>query len=287
MTLLRCGFSLVVATRNRPIELRRLFNSLSRQSVKSFEVILVDQSDEPGRSENVALIHEFTQLFDVRYVASGHLGLSNARNVGLTLCGREFVGFPDDDCWYSSTLLERVREFFAQTHRYDFVSGSYAMPASDNPEFPKTSRDVDAGACLRRCSSVALFFRNTVFDGGVLQFDTNVGAGTALPAGEETDLVLRALGRGARGRYEPGLIVYHEVERPLTRQEEGGLLRERAFAYVMAKHALGGNAPIVVRLVYHLAKDTMKSLVSPKARARIKQQAIGMRLAWLSRRDGW
>jgi len=122
-----------------------------------------------------------------------------------------------------------------------------------------------------------------MFDSGTLQFDVNVGAGTSLPAGEETDLVLHALERGATGRYEPSLTVYHAIERSSTMQMEQRRLRDRAFAYVITKHALRKNVSLAWILARHFGKECVKALVSREARSSVAEQATGMRLAWRGR----
>jgi hypothetical protein len=132
---------------------------------------------------------------------------------------------------------------------------------------------------------VGLFFRREVFKGVAEQFDVDLGAGTALPAGEETDLVLRVLSAGARGRYEPSILVFHEIERPSKNGMQDKLRRERAFAYVMTKNLLKGSPSIAWLFGRHLVKEGVRSLVSHEARLGIVEQVAGIRLAWQARRN--
>src|SRR5205085_12199555 len=115
--------------------------------------------------------------------------LSAARNVGLRLAIGAFVAFPDDDCWYSPHLLTDVAQWFASNTAYDFVSGQYGEPAYAHPGFPRMSMPITVTTVWECASSVTLFFRASVFRAG-FRFDERLGAGAALPAGEETDLVL-------------------------------------------------------------------------------------------------
>ena len=98
--------SLIVATMGPAEHLDRLLRSLEDQAGE-FEVIIVEQNSPPvlcdvaERYPRLALKHMLAEP-----------GLSNARNVGLAQAKGEILCFPDDDCWYSPSLLEKVERCF-------------------------------------------------------------------------------------------------------------------------------------------------------------------------------
>src|SRR5580698_502297 len=109
--------SLIIATRNRKKELENFLLHLDQQTYRDFEVVVVDQSDEPG-VEELLKRHSFRQ----QYCHSTKLGLAYNRNVGVPMAQGEILSFPDDDCWYPPDLLQAVVEWFGDHPDIDMLS---------------------------------------------------------------------------------------------------------------------------------------------------------------------
>lgn len=87
-------FSVIVPVYNRIDEVRDLLDSLSRQTLKNFEVVIVeDGSTEPCSNA----VKEFADV-DVRYFYKENEGRSIARNYGLERARGEYFIFFDSDC---------------------------------------------------------------------------------------------------------------------------------------------------------------------------------------------
>src|ERR1700749_1024458 len=100
--------SLIVASLHRTAELERLLASLETQSFRDFEVIVIDQNPDQ-RLADVLGKHPVLNLSHLRCPP----GASRARNMGIKAAQGEIIGFPDDDCWYSTDLLQTVSKWFA------------------------------------------------------------------------------------------------------------------------------------------------------------------------------
>jgi glycosyltransferase involved in cell wall biosynthesis len=223
-------FSLVVATISRTVELRRLLESLTQQQFADYEVILVDQNDDDKLQ---SVIEEFADLMPIRRVRSQR-GVSRARNLGLRHAAGEIIAFPDDDCWYSTGLLARVDQWFRSHSQYSVL----AVGSLDQDGIPSGNRWFQASCDLHPinvfrttfCSS--LFFRAEALTGN--NFDEE------LDRGEETDLVLRVLAAGHRGRFDRTWHIGH----PRRDMLSGTVQKERADSYgwgmgnVLRKHSL-------------------------------------------------
>ncbi len=206
-------FSLVVATvgADRPME--RLLESLEAQSLKRFEVIVVDQNNDDRLKPIIARFAPRLAINHIRCERS----LSKARNRGLSEVRAPFVGFPDDDCWYQSDFLERLHAMFVADPGLAGLTGLCVDEAG---------RLAAGGGCRQRRLitkdsvwglgvSATLFLRGEVFEGlGGFDESLGLGARTMFQSGEETDLLLRILARGHRLRYEPRLIVHHPPPDP-------------------------------------------------------------------------
>ncbi|MEH6493214.1 glycosyltransferase [Halopseudomonas sp.] len=100
-------FSVILTTYNRPAMLLDALRSLAAQSLKDFEVILVN--DHGDRVE--AALDEFS--FPLTYVYKGrNQGLSAARNTGLALARGRYVCYLDDDDMYLPDHLAVLAKAF-------------------------------------------------------------------------------------------------------------------------------------------------------------------------------
>ena len=201
-------FSLIVATRQRTRELRRLMDSLLHQTHRAFEVLVIDQNADDRLSP---ILQNYAGQLTIQHVRIASCGLSNARNVGLLMCQRDIIAFPDDDCWYAPDFLQRVAGLLASRPEWAGVTGREASSheAGESPRFDKEAGPVTKNNIWRRHISFTAFFRRDSL--GSLRYDPTlgVGAGTIWGSGEETDYLLRFLAQGNHVQYEPSLIVFH------------------------------------------------------------------------------
>src|ERR1700691_3952624 len=125
-------FSLIVGTKDRTEEFARLLKSLAEQTMRDFELIVVDQNPDDRLCN---LLDEWTSQIgdqgcpDDRCIRLLHLrctqgppGVSRARNVGITHSSGEILAFPDDDCWYHKDTLQRVDQWFQLHKEYGILS---------------------------------------------------------------------------------------------------------------------------------------------------------------------
>jgi glycosyltransferase involved in cell wall biosynthesis len=201
-------FSLIVATRYRTAEVKKLLDSLVAQTYQAFEVIIVDQNND---ERLVPVLEAYAQTLRLRHVRSKTSGKAVANNVGLRICQGDLIGFPDDDCWYAPDLLCRIVDDFDMHNEWDGMTGCEA-PSEEfvrNDRFDQVAGQVVQDNIMRRHISFAAFFRKTNLEGLFYDERLGIGADTIWGSGEETDFILRFIKRGARVQYEPSLVVYH------------------------------------------------------------------------------
>ncbi|MFP6848804.1 MAG: glycosyltransferase [Pseudomonas sp.] len=100
-------FSIILTTYNRPGLLRHALASLGKQSLRDFEVILVNDHGDPVES----LLAEFD--FPITYLYQGrNQGLSAARNAGLRLARGRYICYLDDDDVYLPEHLATLAAAF-------------------------------------------------------------------------------------------------------------------------------------------------------------------------------
>lgn len=88
-------FSIIIPVYNRIDEVRDLLDSLSKQSVKNFELILVeDGSTQPCKDVS----DEYSSKIDITYFYKPNEGRSIARNYGMERASGNYFIFFDSDC---------------------------------------------------------------------------------------------------------------------------------------------------------------------------------------------
>lgn len=98
--------SVVVISRERPEHLRRCLTSLSFQTYRNFEVVVV--ADDAG----LAALSGHTPAKNARLVRNNTVGVGGARNLGLEQACGDVVAFLDDDAVAEPTWLAGLAEPF-------------------------------------------------------------------------------------------------------------------------------------------------------------------------------
>lgn len=241
--------SLVVATVNRTAELERFLRHLRLQNYREIELIIVDQNPDARLKP---LIDEYGRDLKTIHLRS-ELGLSRARNLGLEYATGDAVTFPDDDCWYSDGLLQRVTASLDAHPEWDGLCGRSADETGVSPpgRWRRRQGAVSDANVWSTITSYTFFFRLPVVR-RVGAFDVALGLGANSPftSSEDMDYILRALKMGARLRYEPSLIVHHRRTPPDALKAYryglgvGYVMRRNGFSpwlasYVSARHLAG------------------------------------------------
>ena len=98
-------FSVIVPVYNRIDEVNDLLESLTHQSCKDFEVILVeDGSTEPCKDT----AEQYSDRIDVKYFYKSNEGRSIARNYGIERASGEYFIFFDSDCVIPENYFEAL-----------------------------------------------------------------------------------------------------------------------------------------------------------------------------------
>jgi len=226
-------FGLILATRNRSAELESFLKSLTIQTYRKYEVIIIDQNDD-DRALNIIRRYE-KYLPELKYIRTPLKGLSRARNLGIKILSSDvdIVAFPDDDCIYPHNLLESVIAFFNTHHNIDFISVPiYSENGTTFGRWPENRTRINKFNIYRTVASIGLFIKKRCVEG--LYFDVNLGAGAPFGSSEEHDYILRALiSKKCNGLFASDIYVIHPVKKP----ECSKTYFNRAFNYGMGRGA--------------------------------------------------
>ncbi len=234
--------SVVVATHDRPDDLRRCLRSLvDQRTPRVVELVVVD--NHPGSGLTPPVVAEFP---GVRLVSEPRQGLSYARNRGIVASSGDVVVATDDDVVAPPGWLERLVAPFAQDN-VAVVTGNVLPERLDTPAerlfeqygglgrgFTPIQADTAWFSTFRRravptwqlgATANAAFRTNIFADPQIGLLDEALGAGTPTGCSEDTDLFYRVLRAGYVVAYEPTAYVWHR-----HRQDMAALQRQ-VYAY--------------------------------------------------------
>ena len=104
------GISLIVATKDRPDDLRRLLESLRDQTIRPAEIVVVDASSDPVEH----VLAKFPELA-IRHLRHWPPSAAAQRNAGIRACSpaSTLVGFADDDTTFEPHAFANMLNFWA------------------------------------------------------------------------------------------------------------------------------------------------------------------------------
>lgn len=107
----------------------KCLNSVLNQTMKDFEVILIDDGST-DKSNNI-LKHYCSRYKNFKLIKKKHSGVSEARNIGLKYATGKFISFIDSDDFVSPFFLEKLCNCAKRTNA-DIISCNYYINNSVN-----------------------------------------------------------------------------------------------------------------------------------------------------------
>jgi glycosyltransferase involved in cell wall biosynthesis/GT2 family glycosyltransferase len=220
------SLSVAVSTRDRPDELARCLASLARGERVPDEVVVVDQGEGPATHQRIEAARSAGLV--VRYHAQRERGLAVSQNLAVEKASGWVVAVLDDDCVADSRWLLEIERTFGAVDAPDVVTGRVLPlpPAGDRIHPVATRTDPRPRSFSRRAipwgvgsgNNFALRREWFLRVGGC---DERLGPGSPGEGGVDVDLFYQLLRAGARVRYEPACVVFHE------RQDATGRMARR------------------------------------------------------------
>lgn len=203
-------YSIIIPVFNRPDEINELLRSLTRQTRKEFEVIIVeDGSSIPCKH----IADGYKQALDVSYYAKPNSGPGTTRNYGAGRCKGDYLIFLDSDCLVPEHYLEEVAKELAQCPTEAFGGADNADKSFTNIQkainYSMTSFLTTGGIRGGRKSLDRFYPRS--FNLGVSRnaFEA-LGGFSDMRFGEDIDFSIRLMERGYSCRLFPNAWVYHK-----------------------------------------------------------------------------
>lgn len=209
------AISVAISTAGRPDSLARGLAALATGEMIPTEVVVVDQSADDLSCEAVEAGRR--AFPSVVYLRQPRSGLGASQNLAIARAGSAIVAVTDDDCIVDPRWLHVIDTAFRRDGAPDAVTGRVLpLPAEEERTYPVSSRTggeprVFSGRVLPWLAgsgnNFALKREWFLRIGGC---DERLGPGAPGQGAVDMDLFYRLLRAGARIRYEPDSVVFHE-----------------------------------------------------------------------------
>jgi glycosyltransferase involved in cell wall biosynthesis len=206
----RPEISVILTTFNRAALLEQAIESVVRQSIPDWELIVVDDG---SADDTFAVVNRFLlQHENIRYMKHRNRKAPLSRNAGIQAAFGRYITFLDSDDFYRPEHLESRHQLLESRSGVDLISGGFTLEGDpwvrdrDNPE-----KLVHISECIL-CGT--LFGRRELF--------LELGGFRAIDYAEDADLWDRAGQRYNRMKIEaPESYVYRRSEDSITGKYKG------------------------------------------------------------------
>lgn len=203
-------YSLIIPVFNRPDEVLELLESLSTQSFRDFETIIVeDGSSVPCRD----VVGQFSSKLDVKYFSKPNEGPGPARNFGAAKAQGEWLIILDSDIIVPGGYFQAIEEELSAK-----ASDAFGGPDRAHESFTPVQKAISY--------SMTSFFTTGGIRGGKKKLDkfyprsfnmgirrevyTALGGFSKMRFGEDIDLSIRIFSNGYSCRLFPEAWVWHK-----------------------------------------------------------------------------
>ncbi|MFL5787804.1 MAG: glycosyltransferase family 2 protein [Flavisolibacter sp.] len=135
-------FSIIIPTFNRASFIRVTVNSILNQTVKDFEIIIVDDDSTDGTEEVIRT--NFGNLIEVKYFRKENEERGAARNFGMRKAKGDYVVFLDSDDRMKTNYLE-ILSGLINKHQPLYLATRYKFHDGKGHEWSSSMRSINEG----------------------------------------------------------------------------------------------------------------------------------------------
>lgn len=209
-------FSVIIPVYNRLQEVDELLESLTQQSFKDFETLIVeDGSEKPCKH----IVEKYNDELDLRYYTKENSGQGFSRNYGFERAKGDYFIVFDSDCLIPPHYFQTVKDYLS-THDIDAYGGPDREHESFTPiqkaiSYAMTSPITTGG--IRGNEKHAGTFHPRSFNMGISrEVYEETGGYRITRMGEDIEFSLRIIDHGFTTALIPEAYVYHKRRTNLT-----------------------------------------------------------------------
>ena len=236
--------SIVIAIFNRKDELFELLNSLSFQTDKAFEVIIVDDGSLIPLLPTVEL---FQDRLDIQFFRKDNSGPGLTRNYGAKRAKNDWLVFVDSDVIVEKDYIENIKKDILEIPCDAFGGADKAHKGFNLMQkaisYSMTSVFTTGG--IRGSKSAITKFQPRSFNMGVKKSVFNeVGGFSEMRIGEDPDLSMTLWEKGYTTAFFDNIAVYHK------RRVDFGKFSKQVYQFGCARPILNQRHPNYVKISF-------------------------------------
>ncbi len=233
--------SIIIAIFNRKDELFELLNSLSRQTDKDFEVIVVDDGSIIKLLPTVEL---FEEQLDIQFFRKDNSGPGLSRNYGAKRAKNDWLVFVDSDVIVETDYIENIKKNLIENPCDAFGGADKAHKGFNLMQkaisYSMTSVFTTGG--IRGNKNAVTKFQPRSFNMGVnKEAFLKVGGFSEMRIGEDPDLSMTLWENGYTTRFYDDIGVYHK------RRTDFGKFSKQVYQFGCARPILNQRHPKYVK----------------------------------------
>lgn len=222
-------YSFIIPVFNRPNEVQELLESLTAQTKKEFEVVIVEDGSTEKSDE---VVKTFSDQLNISYYFKPNSGPGDSRNFGMKQAKGNYFLILDSDCILPPGYMEEVEHSLGKEYVDCFGGIDAALDSFSDIQkainFAMTSFLTTGG--VRGASEKLGKFQPRSFNMGISKKAFEVSGGfSEIHPGEDPDLSIRLWKLGFETRLFKNVHVYHkrriDWERFQTQVHKFGLVR--------------------------------------------------------------
>lgn len=204
-------YSIIIPVYNRPDEVDELLWSLSLQTFRDMEVIIVEDGSSLPCED---VVHRYAGKLPLRYYTKGNSGPGPTRNYGAEHSQGDYLVFLDSDCVLPPTFLQAVDEELSRKD-CDAWGGPDRAHESFTPvqkaiSYSMTSFLTTGGIRGGKKQMDRKFYPRSFNMGVRSSLYRQLGGFSSMRFGEDIDMSLRIYESGASCRLFPEAWVWHK-----------------------------------------------------------------------------
>ncbi|WP_138430227.1 glycosyltransferase [Fodinibius saliphilus] len=209
-------FSVVIPVYNRPEEVDELLESLTKQSYKNFEVLIIeDGSEEPCKD----IVKQYEESLDIRYFYKENSGQGFSRNYGFERANGDYFIVFDSDCLIPEHYFETVTQYLKK-HPLDAFGG----PDREHESFTPTQKAISyamtspitTGGTRGNKKHIGTFHPRSFNMGISREVYKKTGGYRITRMGEDIEFSIRIIEHGFTTGLIPDAYVYHKRRTDLS-----------------------------------------------------------------------
>lgn len=201
-------YSIIIPVFNRPDEMREMLDSLQLQTIKPFEIVLVEDGSD---QKSDFLTHQYD--LPIHYFYKPNTGPGDSRNFGMAQAKGDYFLFFDSDCVLPSDYFEQLDQVISKTQ-----PDAFGGPDAAHESFSNVQKAINY--------AMTSFFTTGGIRGGKKQLDKYqprsfnmglkkevyeaVGGFSDIHPGEDPDLSFRIMQAGYQVSLIREAIVFHK-----------------------------------------------------------------------------